>query len=112
MKTWFGLIAGCLLAVHGSEAHAQSGSLQDLAGQLASPSAVTTIYLAKEFITIDPKKPRAEAIAVRDGRFLAIGTLDDVRAAAGEEAKVDKTFEGKVVVAGFVEQHVHPVLAP
>jgi predicted amidohydrolase YtcJ len=111
MKRWLSLIAGCLFLVHGTEAHAQSDSLQDLAGQLARPSAVTTIYVAKEFITIDPKKPRAEAIAVRDGRFLAVGTLDDVRATAGKEVKVDKTFEGKVVVAGFVEQHVHPVLA-
>jgi predicted amidohydrolase YtcJ len=111
MKTWIGLVAGCLLAAFVSEAHAQSGSLQDLAGQLARPSAVTTIYVAKEFITIDPKNPRVEAIAVRNGRFLAVGTLDEVRAAAGKEAEVNKTFEGKVVVAGFVEQHVHPVLA-
>lgn len=111
MKTLFRLVAGCLLAAFVSEAHAQSGSLQDLAGQLARPSAVTTIYVAKEFITIDPKNSRVEAIAVRDGRFLAVGTLDEVRAAAGKEAEVNKTFEGKVVVAGFVEQHVHPVLA-
>jgi predicted amidohydrolase YtcJ len=34
-----------------------------------------------------------------------------VKAAAGSEAKVDTTFAGKVVTAGFVEQHVHPVLA-
>ena len=30
---------------------------------------------------------------------------------AGKDARVDNTFDGKVVIAGFVEQHVHPVLA-
>jgi predicted amidohydrolase YtcJ len=34
-----------------------------------------------------------------------------VQAAAGETAKLDQTFADKIVVAGFVEQHVHPVLA-
>jgi len=31
--------------------------------------------------------------------------------AAGKDARLDKTFNDEVVIAGFVEQHVHPVLA-
>ena len=89
---------------------AQTSSLQDLAGTLA-PVQPTVIYTAREFITMDPKKPRAEAIAVRDGKFLAVGTRAEVGAAAGAGARLDKTFNDKVVIAGFVEQHVHPVLA-
>ena len=46
---------------------AQAGTLQDLGGALA-PSAQTVIYTAREFITMDPAKPHAEAIAVRDGK--------------------------------------------
>lgn len=111
MKTFFGLFAGCLVAVHCGLALAQSGSLQDFAGRLASRSDVTTIYVAREFITIAPKQPRAEAVAVRDGRFVAVGTLDKVKEAVGKDAKIDRTFADKVVIAGFVEQHVHPVLA-
>jgi predicted amidohydrolase YtcJ len=60
---------------------------------------------------MDPKHPRAEAVAVRDGRFVAVGTLDKVKEVAGKDAKIDRTFAEKVVIAGFVEQHVHPVLA-
>jgi hypothetical protein len=90
---------------------AQTESLQDLAGALVVAPGVTTIYTAREFITMDPKKPRAEAIAVRDGKFVAVGTRAEVGAAAGKGARLDKTFNDKVVVAGFVEQHVHPVLA-
>ncbi len=98
------------LVAAGSAFAQQTPSLQDLGG-LTSKSGVTTIYVAREFLTIDPKQPRAEAVAVRDGRFVAVGTLDKVKEAAGKDAKIDRTFADKVVIAGFVEQHVHPVLA-
>jgi len=48
---------------------------------------------------------------VKDGKFLAVGTRAEVGAAAGKDARLDKTFNDKVVIAGFVEQHVHPALA-
>ena len=89
---------------------AQDCSLQSIGGALA-PRAQTVIYTAREFITMDPKQPRAEAIAVRDGKFVAVGTRAEVGAAAGKDARLDKTFNDKVVIAGFVEQHVHGVLA-
>jgi predicted amidohydrolase YtcJ len=90
---------------------AATPSLQDVAGSLAGNSDEATIYVAKEFLTMDPQKPKAAAIAVKDGKFTAVGTLAEVQTIAGESAKLDKTFENKVVSAGFVEQHVHPVLA-
>ncbi len=86
-------------------------TLQDFAGQLAAREGKATIYVARTFLTMDPKKPRAEAIAVRDGKFIAVGTRVDCEAAAGKGAKVDSTLKDKVLIAGFVEQHVHPVLA-
>lgn len=101
-----------MLALFGATgAMAQTGSLQDLAGPLALQPSPTVIYTAREFITMDTKMPRAEAIAVRDGKFVAVGTRAEVGAAAGNDARLDKTFNDKVVIAGFVEQHVHPVLA-
>ncbi|MFV8782518.1 amidohydrolase [Microbulbifer sp. SA54] len=60
---------------------------------------------------MDPKRPKAEAIAVRDGKFVAVGTRDEVSAQVGKNARLDKSFNDKVVMPGFVEQHVHPVLA-
>mgnify|MGYP000075449823 CR=1 FL=1 len=48
---------------------------------------------------------------MRSGKFVAVGTRAEVGAAAGEDARLDKTFNDKVVIAGFVEQHVHPALA-
>jgi len=98
-----------MIAAPGSMA--ETSSLQELAGHIAEQASPTSIYVAHEFITMDPKKPRAEAVAVKDGHFIAVGNRTEVEAAAGPGAKLDKTFADKVVIAGFVEQHVHPVLA-
>ncbi|QEH35486.1 N-substituted formamide deformylase precursor [Aquisphaera giovannonii] len=103
-------VLACMLAP-GQVVAQQTPTLQDFAGRLAAREGLTTIYVARTFLTMDPNKPRAEAIAVRGGEFVAVGTRAECEAAAGKDAKVDSTFEGKVVIAGFVEQHVHPVLA-
>lgn len=86
-------------------------TLQDIAGQLTNEDSVTTLYLAKEFITMDPDQPRAEAVAVREGQFVAVGTLSEVKKRVGENALIDRRFANKTVTAGFIEPHVHPVLA-
>ncbi|QLG87449.1 hypothetical protein HQ393_03820 [Chitinibacter bivalviorum] len=45
---------------------------------------------------MNPLQPRAEAIAVRDGKFIAIGSQAEVARLAGSSARIDKTFAGKV----------------
>jgi hypothetical protein len=60
---------------------------------------------------MEPAQPRAEAVAVRDGRFIAVGSRAAVAAAAGQDARLDETFAGKVVVPGFIEPDAHPVLS-
>jgi hypothetical protein len=113
MKTVYGIfmLVAVLSLVSSGGVFAQTLTLPDLAGRIADQAPGTTIYVAREFITMDPKKPRAEAVAVRDGKFVAVGTRTEVEAAAGRGARLDKTFADKSVLAGFVEQHVHPVLA-
>lgn len=105
----FGVLLAALAI--SARASAQTSSLTDLAGGLADQSSGATIYVAREFITMDPRKPRAQAVAVKDGKFIAVGTRAEVEAMAGKESRVDTTFANTVAMAGFVEQHVHPVLA-
>ena len=100
------LATSCLTDV----ASVQATPLQD-SGRVGEPSGSTVIYTAREFITMDPKKPRAEAVAVKDGRFIAVGTRAEVEEAAGAGARTDTTFADRVVVPGLIEQHVHPLLA-
>ncbi|MBP6597373.1 MAG: amidohydrolase family protein, partial [Arenimonas sp.] len=88
-----------------------AGSLQDLLGSTeATPPLV--IYPAREIITLDPAQPKAEAVAVRGDRIVAVGDLASLKASAGEEAYVlDERFANQVLVPGFIAQHDHPLLA-
>jgi predicted amidohydrolase YtcJ len=58
-------------------------------------------------LTVDAKQPRAQAVAIAGGRFLAVGSNDDVRPLATVRTRsVD--LEGKTVVPGFIDAHTHP----
>ena len=89
---------------------AQSVTLQDL-GKAMNVMPEATIYTAKKFITMDPTRPEAEAVAVLGDKILAVGSLKELESAAkGQPYKVDHTFDGKIVTPGFIAQHVHPFL--
>jgi len=95
----------------GVPALAQAIRLQDIGGAAALPPQAT-ICVAREIITMDPARPRAEAVAVVGQRIAAVGSLAELQAMAGDQPfTVDRRFADKVMIAGFVEQHVHPVLA-
>ena len=64
-----------------------------------------TIYRARRILTMNPARPEASHVAVRDGRILGAGTLDEL---AGWGAhRVDERFADKVLMPGFVEGHSH-----
>ena len=57
-----------------------------------------TIFRAKEIVTLDPDKPSATAVAVLGDRILAVGSVDELKAAAGGQPfTIDETFADKVV---------------
>jgi hypothetical protein len=64
-----------------------------------------------DLLTMDPARPRAEAMAVRGGRILAVGTRDEALAAAGPGAAVQTVPGDGVVVPGFNDSHVHMLYA-
>lgn len=73
---------------------------------------VTVVYPARTVLTQDPDRPRAEALAVRDGRLCAVGGFDEICAAlAGEAFRVDEALADLVVLPGLIEQHLHPILS-
>ena len=78
---------------------------------MSAVDSTTTIYTAKSIITMEDAGPRAQAMAVRDGRILAVGSLIDVVARAGLGHFVDSQFDDKVLMPGLIDQHLHPVLA-
>jgi predicted amidohydrolase YtcJ len=65
-----------------------------------------TVYGGGTVVTCDPARPRADAVAVRDGRIAAVGTLDAARAAGGRDAE-EVDLRGAVVMPGLVDTHPH-----
>lgn len=57
--------------------------------------------------TQDPSAPRAEALAIRGGRFVAVGSAREVDALRGPATRV-VDMHGGMVVPGMADAHVHP----
>lgn len=56
--------------------------------------------------TVDMAHPWVEAVAVRNGRILAVGTTDEMLALAGQETeRLD--VGGRLVLPGFTDAHIH-----
>lgn len=69
----------------------------------SSPDDV--IFTARLIRTANPARPTAQAIAVREGKVLAVGTLDECK--EWNIDNIDTRFANKVLTAGFVEAHAH-----
>ena len=65
----------------------------------------TTIYEARKIITINPSRPQATHVAVRDGRILGAGTLAELT--GWGKHTLDRRFADKVLMPGLVEGHSH-----
>jgi predicted amidohydrolase YtcJ len=65
----------------------------------------TVVYAARRIITLNPMQPPATHVAVRDGRILSVGTVDDVSAWGAHT--LDPRFADHVLMPGLVEGHSH-----
>ncbi|MGK7751985.1 MULTISPECIES: amidohydrolase [unclassified Roseovarius] len=64
------------------------------------------VILNGKVLTMDPDRPRVEALAVASGRIVALGTSAEIGALAGPDTKqVDAA--GATVLPGFIDSHVH-----
>jgi len=67
--------------------------------------ALTTIFRARRILTMNPSRPEATHVAVRDGRILGAGPLDEL--AGWGPYTLDDRFADKILMPGFVEGHSH-----
>jgi hypothetical protein len=93
---WIRLIAVLAAAcVTAGAAHAQSPD---------------TILLNGKIVTLDAKSSVTQALAIRDGRIVAVGQNDEVRKLAGPNTKtVD--VGGRTVIPGLIDSHIHALRA-
>lgn len=86
-----------------------------LAGVLAMTSLCASareladrVYVGGVILTMEDAQPRAEALAIRNGRILAVGPRADVMRHAGDRTEV-VDLAGRALLPGFVDSHGHVV---
>ncbi|MEM0952629.1 MAG: amidohydrolase [Pseudomonadota bacterium] len=81
-----------------------------LKAHAAARTAADLVLLDGNIITQDPLRPRAQALAVRDGIVIATGDNRDVRALA-DGSTVTVSAAGRTVIPGLNDSHQHPTRA-
>ena len=76
-----------------------------LLARTSTMPATDLILVNAKVTTLDRENPEAQAIAIRDGRFLAVGSEAEVRAAAPKASVIDA--KGRRIIPGLIDSHMH-----
>jgi predicted amidohydrolase YtcJ len=71
--------------------------------------AKADVVITGTVLTVDDARPSAEALAVADGRIVAVGTKSDVAELIGPATQTIDVGDG-CVMPGFIEAHGHPMM--
>jgi predicted amidohydrolase YtcJ len=79
----------------------------------AKPSGTTitadTVYINGRIYTVNEAQPWVESVAIKDGKFIAVGSAGDVAAATGDGTNV-VDLAGAFAMPGIGDTHIHPAL--
>ena len=78
------------------------GSCQN---KISDKIAVDAIFINGRVYTVDKEFARAEAFAVKDGKFIAVGLTDSIQAKYQSEQVHD--LQGNTVLPGLIDAHCH-----
>ena len=117
--TTVGAVGADLIGVGASDRPADAAGREALAAQAQLPPDDAarqllvrypeTVLLNGHLLTMDRDTTDfsvAEAMAIRDGKIMAVGTTAQVRALAGPRTAV-LDFQGRTVIPGIVDTHLH-----
>lgn len=71
--------------------------------------AADTVYTNGKIYTVKEAQPWAEAVAIKDGKFIAVGSAEQVAEVTGETTEVID-LEGGFAMPGIGDSHIHPAL--
>jgi len=72
----------------------------------ASSTAADVVYTNGSIYTVNDSQPWAEALAIKDGQFIVVGSAEDVAAVTGDLTEI-VDLQGQMVLPGLIEPHVH-----
>ena len=85
-----------------------SAVLATLSFATSAQELADRVYVGGAILTMEDAQPRAEALATRNGRILAVGSKADVMRHAGDKTEV-VDLAGRALLPGFVDSHGHVV---
>ena len=65
-----------------------------------------TVIKNANIMTMDTKRPRAQAVAMTHGKFAGVGSNEDMEGLIGPNTKV-LDMGGKTTLPGFIDGHIH-----
>jgi len=73
----------------------------------ARKGAADIVFTNGKIYTVNRKTPFAEAVAVKDGKFMEVGSAQDIKRFVGERTRV-VDLGGAFAMPGFIDAHIHP----
>src|SRR6266705_1129997 len=64
------------------------------------------VFIHANIWTVDSSRPTAHAVAVKDGRIVAVGADEEVAPFTGDGTRVIDV-RGKLMLPGFIDGHTH-----
>ena len=74
-----------------------------------NPPPADLVITEARVYTADATRSMAEAIAVRDGKIVYVGSSDGARGFVGPHTKVQRVA-GRLVLPGLIDSHIHPAV--
>ncbi|MEM7331336.1 MAG: amidohydrolase [Chloroflexota bacterium] len=68
--------------------------------------APDTLLINGQFYTVDPQNSVAQAVAIKNGRFLTVGSNEQIKSLAGDYTKTID-LNGQTVLPGIFDSHAH-----
>ena len=84
--------------------------LLTLSFNILSLESLDRILIAKEVVTLDENYPYANAIYIKKNKIQSVGTKKEL-VRKYPDIFIDTSYEQNIVVPGFIEHHIHPLLA-
>lgn len=66
------------------------------------------LLLQGNIVTLNPQQPRASSVAIKDGRFLAVGDECDTQVHKGQHTQMID-LKGRTVIPGLNDSHIHMI---
>ncbi len=76
----------------------------------ASAQSADTVLVNGKILTMDSQSSTREALAIREGRIMAVGTSAEIKKLAGQKSRVID-LQGRTVIPGLIDNHMHAIRA-